>query len=146
MAESKPEVPYERSFQVLGLVWSGADSGDVNRAAAEIRRMQREDGGWAQLDQLPSDAFATAVALYALEQAGMPAQDATSRRAVEYLMRTQQPDGSWHVSSRAPKLQPYFQSGFPYDHDQWISVAATGWAAAALSETLPPVRPVVAAR
>jgi len=23
------------------------------------------------------------------------------------------------------KIQPYFQSGFPYDHDQWISASAT---------------------
>ena len=22
---------------------------------------------------------------------------------------------------RAMKIQPYFQSAFPYDHDQWIS-------------------------
>jgi ankyrin repeat protein len=146
LVESRPELPYERSFQVLGLVWSGASPGDVSRAAAEVRRTQREDGGWAQLNQLPSDAYATSVALYALEQAGMPAQDSAARRAVDYLMRTQQPDGSWHVSSRTPKLQPYFQSGFPYDHDQWISAAATGWAVAALSETLAPSRAVTAAR
>ena len=43
------------------------------------------------------------------------------------------PDGSWHVASRAPKFQPYFQSGFPHDHDQWISSAATAWGAIALS-------------
>lgn len=146
LAESKPDLPYERSFQVLGLAWSGASSNDVSRATAEVRKLQRADGGWGQLDQLPSDAFATSVALYALQQAGISAQDAVSRRAVDYLLRTQQPDGSWHVSSRSPKFQPYFQSGFPYDHDQWISAAATGWAVAALSDTLAPVRSVAAAR
>jgi hypothetical protein len=31
------------------------------------------------------------------------------------------------------KLQPYFQSGFPYDHDQWISTAATAWAVSAMA-------------
>jgi hypothetical protein len=40
---------------------------------------------------------------------------------------------SWYVRSRAPKFQPYFESGFPYGHDQWISQMATGWAAAALT-------------
>lgn len=29
------------------------------------------------------------------------------------------------VRSRAIKFQPYFESGLPYGHDQWISVAAT---------------------
>jgi ankyrin repeat protein len=146
LAESQPDVPYERSFQLLGLLWSGASSADVSRAAAEVRRLQRKDGGWAQLAQLPSDAFATSVALYALEQAGMTPRDPASRRAVDYLLRTQHPDGSWHVRSRATKLQPYFQSGFPYDHDQWISAAATGWAVAALSENLAPVHSVAAVR
>jgi len=146
LAESKPDVAYERSFQLLGLVWTGAGASEVSRAAAEVRRLQREDGGWAQIDALPSDAYATAVALYALQRAGMKAQESTSGRAVDYLMRSQQADGSWHVKSRAPKLQPYFQSGFPYDHDQWISAAATGWAAAALSDTLAAPGSVAAAR
>jgi hypothetical protein len=37
------------------------------------------------------------------------------------------------VRSRAVKLQPYFQSAFPYDHDQWISNSATGYAVMALA-------------
>jgi hypothetical protein len=64
---------------------------------------------------------------------GTPANDAAYRRGVNYLLRTQLADGSWHVTSRAPKFQPYFQSGFPHDHDQWISSAATAWGAIALS-------------
>ena len=31
------------------------------------------------------------------------------------------------------KLQPYFQSGFPYDHEQWISASATAYAMMALA-------------
>jgi hypothetical protein len=42
-------------------------------------------------------------------------------------------NGSWHVHSRAVKFQPYFQSGFPFDHDQWISAVATAWATMALA-------------
>lgn len=70
-----------------------------------------------------------------LHQLGVPATDAAYRRGVAFLLRTQSPDGSWHVASRAPKFQPYFQSGFPHDHDQWISGSATAWAAIALSYT-----------
>jgi hypothetical protein len=51
-------------------------------------------------------------------------------------VKTQFPDGSWYVRSRAPKLQPYFQSAFPYDHDQWISTAATAMAVMALAPAL----------
>jgi hypothetical protein len=35
------------------------------------------------------------------------------------------------------KIQPYFQSGFPYEHDQWISATGTAWAAMALTLTEP---------
>ena len=41
----------------------------------------------------------------------------------------------WYVKSRAMKIQPYFESGFPYEHDQWISHAATAWATMALTVT-----------
>jgi hypothetical protein len=37
------------------------------------------------------------------------------------------------VKSRAVKFQPYFESGFPYGHDQWISASATAWATVAIS-------------
>ena len=46
-------------------------------------------------------------------------------KGVAYLSRTQLDDGSWYVRSRAVKLQPYFQSGFPHGHEQWITYVAT---------------------
>ena len=56
--------------------------------------------------------------------------------ACSFCCETQWPDGSWHVRSRAPKFQPYFQSGFPFDHDQWISSAGTAWAVLALAPAI----------
>ena len=40
-------------------------------------------------------------------------------------LRTQLDDGSWYVRSRTVKLQPFFQSGFPHGHEQWIAYVAT---------------------
>jgi len=42
------------------------------------------------------------------------------------------------VKTRSIWLQPYFDSGFPYGQDQWISVAGTSWATMALSMTVEP--------
>jgi hypothetical protein len=64
--------------------------------------------------------------------------DNAYRRGVEFLLSNQFPDGAWHVRSRAIKFQPYFESGFPFGHDQWISTAATAWAAQAIALTLQP--------
>ncbi len=138
LSNSKPDRPYERTFQLLGLKWSGARPKEIERVAAEVRGLQAPDGGWAQLRTLPTDAYATGTALYALRLTGVSPQDAVYRRGVRFLLSSQRDDGSWYVPSRSPKFQPYFQSGFPHDHDQWISAAATSWATAALAEAIEP--------
>jgi len=118
---------------LLGLKWAKAERAVLEEPFRKLIAMQREDGGWPQTPELSSDAYATGQALYTMHQMGVPASDAAYRRGVAYLLRTQLSDGSWHVASRAAKFQPYFQSGFPYDHDQWISSSATAWAAMALA-------------
>jgi ankyrin repeat protein len=140
LAQARVELPYERSYQLLGLKWTGAEPQAIERAATEVRKLQRPDGGWPQVRYLSSDAYGTGLALYALRQAGESAQGAVYQSGVRFLLANQKQDGSWHVASRAPKLQPYFQSGFPHGHDQWISAAATAWSVAALAEAVEPVR------
>ena len=120
-------------MQALGLEWAGADGGVVRGLVNDLMALQRSDGGWAQTLELESDAYATGQVLYTMHQAGIPSSHPAYRRGVDFLLRTQAADGSWHVKSRVIKLQPYFQSGFPYDHDQWISAAATAWATMGLS-------------
>jgi hypothetical protein len=88
---------------------------------------------------LGSDAYATGVALVALaESKAVRIEDQAYRRGLTYLLSTQFPDGSWHVRSRAIKFQPYFESNFPFGHDQWISAAATSWAVQAMALSLAP--------
>ena len=130
---ASPRTTEDRNMQLLGLKWANADHRSLEEPFKNLIALQRSDGGWAQTPELASDAYATATALYAMHEVGMPSSDPAYGRGVAYLLRTQLPDGSWHVASRAPKFQPYFQSGFPHDHDQWISSAATAWGAIALS-------------
>jgi hypothetical protein len=101
--------------------------------------MQRPDDGWSQLAGTESDAYATGQALYALHIAGrMAASDPVYRKGVDYLLRTQAADGTWRVQTRSIWLQPYFESGFPYGRDRFISTAGTAWAAMALAVAAPP--------
>jgi hypothetical protein len=126
-------------MQLLGLRWAGARAAAIRELARLLAAMQRADGGWAQRPGFESDAYATGQTLYALhEAAGMPASDPVFRRGLDFLLRTQYEDGSWYVRSRAVKFQPYFDSGFPHEHDQWISAAGTAWAAAALALSVEP--------
>jgi squalene cyclase len=121
-------------FKALGLKWAGADPAELEDPIATLLGAQRADGGFAQLGLLGSDPYATAQALVALREAGnLPSDDSTIRRAVRYLLAMQFPDGSWFVRTRSPQAQPYIESGFPHGHSQYISIAATAWAAMALA-------------
>lgn len=133
LKSNTPRTTEDRNMQLLGLRWSGMDRQSFDDPLQTLVALQHPDGGWAQTADLAADAYATATTLYTMHELGIPVSDAAYRRGVEYLLRTQLQDGSWHVASRAPKFQPYFQSGFPHDHDQWISAAATSWATVALT-------------
>lgn len=135
LKNAEPRSTEDRVMQLLGMRWADVPA---RPQLHDLLASQREDGGWAQTPWLSSDAYATGQALYALHESGVAANDRAYARGIVYLQSTQDVDGSWHVRSRAPKFQPYFQSGFAYDEDQWISSAATAWAAIGLSYAIPP--------
>ena len=137
LENANPVTTQDRAFQALGLLWANETSDSAQRAARGLIAMQRADGGWSQLPGLESDAYATGQALFALSMAGkMAAGIPVYQKGVDYLLRTQAADGTWHVTTRAIWLQPYFESGFPYGRDQFISTAGTAWASMALAATV----------
>jgi len=137
LQRAKPRNTYEHALQLLALSAADGEKDAVKKVADSLLVLQRSDGGWSGNPNLVSDAHSTGVALHALRESGfLSAADLAHRRGVQYLLSTQYPDGSWHVRSRAAGFQPYFQSGFPFEHDQWISAAATAWAAEALARSI----------
>jgi hypothetical protein len=136
LIKARPQTAEDRAFQLLGLKWAGVNSAQavIREGVRGILAQQRSDGGWAQLPSLASDAYATGLALVALREAGaVPATSPAYTRGVAFLLKTQLEDGSWYVKSRAIPFQPYFESGFPHGHDQWVSMAASNWATMALA-------------
>jgi hypothetical protein len=133
LKQAQPSSTDDFAMRLLGLAWSRAGKADLQDAAAALIARQREDGGWAGNPYLKSEAFSTGEALVALAEAGTAVSNPAFRRGVEFLLATQYPDGSWYVRSRSIKLQPYFESSFPFGHDQWISTAGTAWAAQAIA-------------
>jgi cytochrome c553 len=122
--------------RLRGLVWAHAPRAAVDRATAQLVSAQQPDGGWAQRPGMESDAYATADALVALSTARLKPGSPAYRKGLEYLLRTQASDGSWHVKSRALPIQPTINGGFPYGQDQWISAWATALAATAIAYAL----------
>jgi ankyrin repeat protein len=136
LLSAKPLTAEDRNMQLLGLVYAGTDASITAKLGKAILADQRADGGWGQRESMASDAYATGQSLYALQASGIKPSNPAYQKGVKFLLATQKDDGSWFVASRSAKFQPYFESSFPHGHDQWISSAATGWAAAALAHAL----------
>ncbi len=146
----QPHATEERVYQLMGARWAGADQVTLQKLAAELKATQQSDGGWNSLDGRPSDAYSTGQVLIALNEAGGVAiTDHAWQRGIAYLLKTQAPDGTWHVASRlhppAPVSPAYFETGHPYGHDQFISTAGESLAVMALATALGPAKssPVV---
>jgi len=71
--------------------------------AKRIQSRQNVDGGWSQAEELPSDAWATGQALYALAHAGFKPDNPAISRGHAFLIKTQRDDGSWPMTSRPTK-------------------------------------------
>lgn len=138
LAAAAPKTNEDHAFKILGLAWGGGPRKLVRETAAQLIAQQRADGGWSQLPALESDSYATGQALVALHEAGVATTDPVYARGVAFLLKTQAADGSWHVKSRSEPSQEYFEAGYPYGTDQFISAAGGAWATAALALTRAP--------
>jgi ankyrin repeat protein len=143
LSSQQPRDAEERTYQLLGLHWAGATAGELSKLGRDLAATQRSDGGWNSLDSRASDAYSTGQALMALhDAAGMATSDPVWIRGLHFLLETEQPDGSWHVVSRlhppAPVSPPYFESGYPYGHDQFVSAMGACWSIMALATALGP--------
>ena len=139
LMNAEPRTNQERVYRMLGLAWAGTAPNDLQLELQSLLDAQRDDGGWAQLPGLQSDAWATGQTLVVIHTAGgLPTTDSAYHRGIDFLLTTQFDDGSWYVQSRSWPFQPYFESNFPHGRDQWISAPATAWAVMALANAISP--------
>jgi ankyrin repeat protein len=139
----KPDSTEERAYQLIGLGWAGAPRSERVKLAAALKAQQQADGGWRAIRGRTSDIYSTAQSLVALHRAGEVApSDPSWQRGIAYLLKAQAADGTWRQTSRlfppAPLSPPYFDGGYPGEHDQFISLSAASWAVMALCDALGP--------
>ena len=109
------------------------DEAERATATTELLSHQKSDGSWGWLAADPGDALATGMSLYALatSSGSDPKCEDAVRRAVSFLVNTQDEDGSWAVKGTKEKKKGDVEETAVY----W----GTTWAAIALLETLPVV-------
>jgi squalene-hopene/tetraprenyl-beta-curcumene cyclase len=118
------------SLKLDGLMTPGARA----RTIAQLRSLQRPDGGWS-LPSLgdwdrrdgtpndrdaPSDGYATGLVVYVLRQAGVSSSDPAIRRGIGWLRTHQRASGRW------------FTRSLNTDRFHYITHAGTGFAILAL--------------
>jgi squalene-hopene/tetraprenyl-beta-curcumene cyclase len=112
------------------------ESGNAKEAARWRQALldrQNADGGWPFVKDGASHPLVTGECLYLLSAAGAKADDPAVRRACEFLVETQQEDGSWKTNSRQA-----LGDGNPEKVNKVTIHWGTGWAAVGLLRTLPP--------
>jgi hypothetical protein len=106
---------------------------DFEALHTELRKRQNDDGGWSTFPGNKSDAFSTGQSLYALRLLGAAPKDAVLGKGQQFLLTTQQADGSWVTPpsatsnggpDRLKKLDPIYRF--------W----GTAWAAIGLSRSV----------
>ncbi|MDC0574501.1 hypothetical protein OAO39_01075 [Pirellulaceae bacterium] len=133
----------DQVFQLRSLTFVRAETEAQQTFADALITAQRPDGGWAQKNDMVSDAYATGTVLACLVQTGHVVPTSTVyQRGLKFLLQSQKADGSWLVESRSKPFQKYFETGFPHGVNQFVSTSATAWATIALIESLPKPAPM----
>ena len=63
---ARPQSAEEHAMRLMALAWAKASRKELDTAAREWTAQQRSDGGWAQLPNLGTDAYATGITLFAV--------------------------------------------------------------------------------
>lgn len=96
------ELHQEKALMVLWGSRVGKPIEALQPTINELFALQRADGGWSQTVPMPnSDAFATGQTLYVLSLAGYSAEQPAIQRGIDFLVSTQQANGSWLMTSRS---------------------------------------------
>lgn len=90
----------EKVFAAILTMRSDNSPAKTQPLVDELFALQQPDGGWRQSPEMASDAYATGQSLYVLSLAGLTAERPPIKRAIDFLVARQNPDGSWPMISR----------------------------------------------
>jgi hypothetical protein len=132
LAKTEPsDTTQAAALRLLMKVRAGVSAEPAEEEIAQFLQRQNADGGWAQLEELPSDAYATGQSLYVLSLAGVNPDRPEVQRAVAFLLANQREDGFWPMKSRA------HPGATPYKNPVPITYFGSAWATLGLLRTQP---------
>jgi Squalene-hopene cyclase C-terminal domain len=132
LAKTRPsDTTQAAAVRLLFKVQAGGSAKTLQPEIERFLRRQNPDGGWGQLRDAPSDAYATGQALYVLSLAGVKNDRTEVQRGVTLLVASQKKDGSWPMKSRAHPGATASKNPVP------ITYFGSAWATLGLIRSLP---------
>ncbi|MBV9553231.1 MAG: squalene--hopene cyclase, partial [Alphaproteobacteria bacterium] len=126
-----------RCLGFLAQAGYAADHPAVARAVAFLKREQETDGSW--FGRWGTNyIYGTWSVLCALNAAGVSPESAVMRRAVEWLVARQRPDGGWGEDGSS------YEAGGPHGEAEYSTASQTAWALLALMAAGEAAHPAVA--
>jgi hypothetical protein len=132
LAKTEPtDTTQAAALRLLVKVRAGEPAKTLQAEIEKFIGRQNKDGGWGEVKDAASDAYATGQALYVLSLAGVKNDRAEVRRAVTFLVDTQKDDGSWPMKRRGhPGVTPS-------DNVVPITYFGSAWATLGLTRSVP---------
>jgi hypothetical protein len=102
LAKAKPnDTTQAEAVRLYRAARAGIAPKELQARIGALLARQNKDGGWGQLKDAASDAYATGQALYFLSVAGVTPDREEVRRGVAFLVSAQKDDGSWPMTARS---------------------------------------------
>jgi squalene-hopene/tetraprenyl-beta-curcumene cyclase len=118
-------------YRLLRRIRDAEPPESLQPAIDEFLGRQNMDGGWGQLKEAPSDAYATGQALYILNLSGVKSDRPEIQRAAALLVSTQKEDGSWPMTARS------HEGATPANNPVPITYFGSAWGTLGLARTVP---------
>jgi squalene-hopene/tetraprenyl-beta-curcumene cyclase len=118
-------------YRLLRRIRDAEPPESLKPAIDQFLARQNSDGGWGQLKEAPSDAYATGQALYILNLAGLKNDRPEIQRAAALLVSTQKEDGSWPMTARS------HEGATPANNPVPITYFGSAWGTLGLARTVP---------
>lgn len=93
------------AFAIIALREAGYKNGAIERGIEYLRKVQAEEGGYMRINKEGDPlTIYTAVVLCAMKDAGLKKEDATVKKALDWLTSCQNQDGGFGMRKNAPSL------------------------------------------
>ena len=99
------------------------DATQIEAMTDRLIATQNDDGGWGWILSQESDALATGMVLYALNQSGVEQKQEQVVKAVQYLTSSQNDDGSWDVKGTKNAKKDRVEETSSYWGTTWAVIA-----------------------